>query len=208
MPPDPLKLTVDWLKRLRDGRTLLAAGDSDGVVRLWDPATLQPTAEVFQRPGRPVIGMAVAEGRDLLDPFDIDLITVYEDHKVDVWSPGSVHGERSTMAPAEAKLLAVAHQRLVGVATSALLIGGSRPMLLVDRNGTVTMWHTYGTRVWDVWSPDPAHRDVVAVTALPWLDGGTAVVPCRPQPTGVATRKRSRIARPTRRWTALPARGR
>jgi len=42
------------LAGFRDGRTVLAAGDADGVIRLWDPVTRVPVTTLFQRPGRRV----------------------------------------------------------------------------------------------------------------------------------------------------------
>jgi hypothetical protein len=46
---------------------------------------------------------------------------------------------------------------------------------VADRNGTVSMWETYGTRLGDPLPPDPAHDDVVGIVVLPGADGGIVV---------------------------------
>src|SRR5262245_66314464 len=50
------RLKVLWLAGLRDGRTVLAAGDFNGAVRLCDPRTRTPYGTLFGRPGQPVMG--------------------------------------------------------------------------------------------------------------------------------------------------------
>jgi hypothetical protein len=146
---------VPWLAGLRDGRTVLAVGDSTGAVRLCDPATRAPYGTLFERPGRPVVGMIFTEARDL--------VIVYGDLTVDVWSPDAVHGERSDMAPAPDRLHAVGHSRIVAVCP--VTDPGPRTILLADRDGTVSMWVPFGVRLSDPLPPDPAHYDVVAVVA-------------------------------------------
>src|SRR5262245_61747801 len=114
-------LKVPWLAGLRDGRTLLAVGDSNGAVRLCDPSTRTPYGILFERPGRPVAGMIFTQ-------TDRDLVVVYGDLTVDVWSPDAVDGERSTMAPAPDRLHANGHTRIVAVCPSTGL-GFRTPVL-------------------------------------------------------------------------------
>jgi hypothetical protein len=152
------RLKVPWLAGLRDGRTVLAVGDSAGAVRLCHPSTRAPYGTLFERPGQPVVAM-------ILTPADSrDLVIVYGDLTVDVWSPDAVHGERSGMAPAPDRLHANGHSRIVAVCPGTDL-GFHRPILLADRDGTVSMWETFGVRLSDPLPPDPAHYDVVAVAA-------------------------------------------
>jgi hypothetical protein len=92
-----------------------------------------------------------------------DLVIVYGDLTVDVWSPDAVHGERSDMAPPPDRLHAVGHSRIVAVCPVTDL--GPRTILLADRDGTVSMWVPFGVRLSDPLPPDPAHYDVVAVAA-------------------------------------------
>ena len=101
---------------------------------------------------------------------------LYHDHTVDVWGSGAVHGNLSTMAPDSRKLVAAGHQHLVGAAVSPASFGYRRPILLVDRDGTVSMWETFGVRLWEPLPPDPAHRDVVGIVALPDGDDDITVV--------------------------------
>jgi hypothetical protein len=53
---------------------------------------------------------------------------------------------------------------ITGAAVSPSLLGDRQPMLLADRNGTVSMWETFGTRLSDSLPPDPAHREVTGIT--------------------------------------------
>ena len=152
------RLKVPWLAGLRDGRTVLAAGDSTGAVRLCDPSTRTPYGTLFERPGRPVVGMMFSQA-DFRD-----LVVVYGDLTVDVWSPDAADGERSTMAPAPDRLRANGHNRIVAVCPSNGL-GFRTAVLLADRDGTVSMWALFGVRLSDPLPPDPAHYDVVAVAA-------------------------------------------
>jgi hypothetical protein len=152
------RLNVPWLADLRDGRSVLAVGDAAGTVRLCDPATRAPYGTLFERPGRAVMGMAFTEA-DLRN-----LVIVYGDLIVDVWSPDAVHGERSDMAPAPSRLYAIGHSRIVAVCLGTDL-GFRNPILLADRDGTVSMWEPFGVRLSDPLPPDPAHYDVVAVAA-------------------------------------------
>jgi hypothetical protein len=80
------------------------------------------------------------------------------------------------MAPAARKLVAIGHQCLVGVAVSPERLGYRKPVLLADRNGAVSIWETFGVRLGDPLPPDPAHRDVVGIVALPAAGDGIAVV--------------------------------
>jgi WD40 repeat protein len=152
------RLKVPWLAGLRDCRTVLAVGDSNGAVRLCDPSTRTPYGTLFERPGRPVMGM-------IFNQTDFrDLVVVYDDLSVDVWSPDAADGERSTMAPAPDRLRANGHSRIVAVCPGDGL-GYRTPILLADRDGTVSMWEPFGVRLSDPLPPDPAHYDVVAVAA-------------------------------------------
>lgn len=143
-----------WLAELRDGRTLLATGDDSGAVQLRDPLTGNTFGELWRREGRPVSGMAFGE----------DLVVVYGDLTVDVWSPRAVSGTRSTMAPKPDNLAGNGHQEIAAVCNGAGL-GFRKPMVLADRNGTVSLWETFGVRLADPLPPDPGHREVFAVTA-------------------------------------------
>jgi hypothetical protein len=152
------RLKVPWLAGLRDGRTVLAVGDSTGAVRLCHPSTRAPYGTLFERRGRPVVGMIFTQAGFR------DLVIVYGDLTVDVWSPDAVHGERSDMAPAPDRLHANGHSRIVAVCPGTDL-GFRTPILLADRDGTVSMWEPFGVRLSDPLPPDPAHNDVVAVAA-------------------------------------------
>jgi hypothetical protein len=174
MPPG--RALVDWLDRLRTGRVLLAAGDADGAVRLWDPAAGKPVHEVFRRAGRPVVSLTEVALGDKPPWRGTDLVALYNDHTVDVWGSGAVHGNLSGMAPDPRKLVAVGHQHLVGSAVSPASLGYRRPVLLVDRDGTVSTWETFGVRLWEPLPSDPAHRDVVGIVALPDGDDDITVV--------------------------------
>ncbi|MER5334124.1 hypothetical protein [Micromonospora sp. NPDC002717] len=176
MPTDPHPGTVDWLARLRDGRTVLAVGDTDGAVRLWDPVTRNPLTELFHRAGRPVAAMTAVDFVNQPPWSGTDVVTVYGDCTVDVWGSTAVHGGRSTMAPDSRKLVAIGHQRLIGVAVSPERLGYRKPVLLADRNGAVSIWETFGVRLGDPLPPDLAHRDVVGIVALPAAGDGIAVV--------------------------------
>jgi WD40 repeat protein len=175
LPPDPVAATVDWLARIRDGRTVLAAGDSDGVVRLWDAAHRTPLTELFQRPGRPVTSLTAVDFVTQSPWHGTEVFALYDDWTVDVWSSTAVHGQRSKMAPESRKLVAIGHQRLVGAAMSPDRLGYRRPVLLADRNGAVSMWETFGVRLTDPLPPDPVHREVVGIVALPWPGDGIVV---------------------------------
>ncbi|HEX6683029.1 MAG TPA: WD40 repeat domain-containing protein [Candidatus Limnocylindrales bacterium] len=146
---------VRWLADLRDGRTVLAVGDASGTVRLCDPATRRPYGTLFERPGQPVTGMT----------FFQDLVVVYGDLTVDVWSPIAVSGKRSTMAPTPRNLRANGHSRIVAVAPG-IDLGFRKPIVLADSDGTVSIWEPFGVRLSDPLPPDPAHHHgVVAVAA-------------------------------------------
>ena len=54
--------------------------------------------------------------------------------------------------------------------------GYRRPVLLADRNGTVSMWETFGIRVSDPLPRDPAHREVTGTVVLPGAGDGITVV--------------------------------
>jgi hypothetical protein len=167
MPSGADKRTVDWLAQLRDGRSLIASGDAFGTVRLWDPATRGPVAELFQREGSPVVAMATANYVSQPSWDGSDLITVYGDLTVDVWNVNAVHGKRSTMAPEPGPLAAAGHEQLIGIAISPRPLGFRKPFLLADRNGTVSIWETFGVRLTDPLPADPAHTGVIGIVALP-----------------------------------------
>src|SRR5262249_37338069 len=54
--------------------------------------------------------------------------------------------------------------RIVAVCLGSDL-GFRNPILLADRDGTVSMWEPVGVRLSDPLPPDPAHYEVVAVAA-------------------------------------------
>ena len=78
-----------------------------------------------------------------------DLVAVYNDLLVDVWQSGSVngtlsaHGARRGQADRNRPL---AHHRRRRITQTT---GYRRPVLLADRNGTVSMWETFSTRLSD-----------------------------------------------------------
>jgi WD40 repeat protein len=163
--------TGSWLAPLRDGRTVLVTGSADGTVRLWDPVGRTVLGELFGRPGQPATGMAVVSASDGAPASGPSLVTVYGDRTVDVWSSAAVTGERSTMAPAEEKLSAAGHERVAMVAVAPGCLGSRSPILLGDRNGTVSPWETFGVRLTDPLRPEGDHDEVVAMAAVTLPDG-------------------------------------
>ena len=105
-----------------------------------------------------------------------DLVAVYNDLLVDVRQSGSVNGTLSAMAPGAGKLTAVGHRRVIGAGVSPRRLGYRRPVLLADRNGTVSMWETFGIRLSDPLPRDPAHREVTGTAVLPGAGDGITVV--------------------------------
>ena len=164
------------LAGFRDGRTMLAAGDAAGVVRLWDPATRLPVTALFQRSGRSVVSMTAVTFVDHPPWRGTDLVAMYDDLLVDVWPTGSVRGSLSAMAPGVGKLAAVGHRHITGAGVSPRRLGHRQPVLLADRNGMVSMWETFGIRLSDPLPPDPAHREVTGIAVLPGTGDGIAVV--------------------------------
>jgi hypothetical protein len=154
MPDRRGNARVPWLAELGDGRTLLATGHADGAVHLRDPLSHNSFGELWRREGQSVAGMTFGE----------DLIVVYGSLDVDVWSPIAVSGERSSMAPKPEYLHANGHRHIVAVCPATGL-GYRKPILLADRNGTVSMWETFGVRLGDPLPPDPRHREVFATAA-------------------------------------------
>ncbi|MEV4756252.1 WD40 repeat domain-containing protein [Micromonospora sp. NPDC049559] len=175
MPPERGGAGDTWLGRLRDGRTVLVTGDAAGAVRLWDPATRRELGELFRRPGQPVVGMAVIDVSDRPPWSGGEVVTVHGDRTVDVWSSAAVTGERTGMAPDERRLAALGHEHLVAAAWPRGLAGYREPVLLADRNGTVSLWESFGVRLGDPLPADPAHADVRAVAALARPGGGLVV---------------------------------
>ncbi|WP_203988696.1 WD40 repeat domain-containing protein [Virgisporangium aurantiacum] len=177
MPAEPADRyrTVGWMSAISDGRTVLAAGDQNGAVRLWDSRTRNPLPQLFQRAGQPVLALATGDAVAGERHSHADLVAIFDDLTVDVWSSHSVHGQRSTMAPSRAKLAAAGHRHIVGAAPS-VTPGRNRPMLLADRNGTTSMWETFGIRLTDPLPADPDHAPVTDVTTLHDSRGDLAVV--------------------------------
>ena len=159
------------LAGLRDGRTVLAAGDTAGVVSVRDPATRMPVTALFQRPGRRVVSMTAVNLVNHPPWRGTNLVAVYDDLLVDVWESGSVHSNLSTMAPGTDRLAAAGHWHITGAAVSPSRLGYRQPVMLADRNGTVSMWETFGTRLSDSLPPDPAHREVTGITVLLYASG-------------------------------------
>jgi hypothetical protein len=166
MTPTELPLrSVEWLATLRDGRTVLASGDSDGSVVLWDPVSHEPVHTLLHRRGRPATTMTtVASGRP---SGGLELVVVHDGPTLEVWSTATVHGKPSVMAPDPRKLTTIGHSNIVGAAAAPRPIGQHRPLLLADRSGLVSMWMTFGIRLNDPLPPDPNHRDVVAIAVAP-----------------------------------------
>jgi hypothetical protein len=192
MPDDRCDRATGWLAELRDGRVLLATGDAEGAVRLWDPVSRQPLGQVYRREGRPVVALSVVDLRDLPHWDGGDLVALYGDRTVDIWSSAAVFGEPSTMAPAAEKLAAAGHEHLIAVAVAHRVEGHKFPVLLADRNGTVTRWETFGVRLGDPLPPDPAHDDVVGIATV----GGLVV-------TASAANRNLRLWRPDTGGTRL-----
>jgi len=168
--------TAGRLAGFRDGRTMLAAGDAGGVVQLWDPATRMPVTALFRRPGWRVVSLMAVNFVNHPPWQGTDLVAVYNNLRVDVWESGSVHGRLSTMAPGVAKLAAAGHRHITGASASPRRLGHRQPVLLADRNGTVSMWETFGIRLSDPLPPDPAHREVTGIAVLPGAGNGITVV--------------------------------
>jgi hypothetical protein len=164
------------LAEYRDGRTMLAAGGADGVVRLWDPVSRVPVTALFQRPDWRVVSMTAVNVADQPPWRGTDLVAVYNELLVDVWESGSVHGNVSTMAPRGGKLAAAGHRHIIGAAVSPRRMGYRQPVLLADRNGTVSIWETFGVRLGDSLPPDPEHCEVTGIAVLPRTGDGIAVV--------------------------------
>ena len=135
-----------------------------------------PVTALFQRPGRHVVSMTGVNFVNHPPWRGTDLVAVYDDLLVDVWPTGSVHGNLSTMAPGAAKLAAVGHRHITGAGVSPRRLGYRQPVLLADRNGTVSMWETFGIRLSDPLLPDPAHREVTGIAVLSGTGNGVAVV--------------------------------
>ncbi|MEV4517656.1 hypothetical protein AB0K00_52950 [Dactylosporangium sp. NPDC049525] len=170
MPAEPNPRAVEPLAGLWDGRTVVAAATGDGVVHLWNPATRTRVAAAFRHPGSTTVALAAV-------PHDggADLVALRGGHAVDVWSSAAVMGTATTGRPGAAKLRAVGHAELVAAVASPERLGFRGPVLFADRDGGVSLWETFDVRLADPLPPDPGHRDVVAVAALPW-DGGILVV--------------------------------
>ncbi|MBM2618528.1 hypothetical protein JIG36_23510 [Actinoplanes sp. LDG1-06] len=158
---------VPWLSVMQ-GRRLLAVGDAGGGVELWEPLAERPHVELFRREDRAVAGLAALDFTDQPSWSGTDLIVLYGDTVVDVWESAAVHGNRSTMAPDPAGLAAIGHEHIVGGVVAPRRLGYRAPVLLADRNGTVSMWETFGVRLNDPLPPDPRHRDVIGVAAVPY----------------------------------------
>jgi len=199
MAPNPIPRTVDWLRELRDNRTMLAVGDAGGAVTLWDPVTRTPVRTLLQRTGQPVACMTTVESSNVSRPDDLDLVAVCDGRIVEVWPTTAVHGQPSTMAPDLRKIAAIGHQRILGAAASPRRLGGRKPLLLADRNGTVSMWETFGIRLGDPLPPDPAHREVAGMVAWPDQDGDITVA------TASRTDRNLRLWHPLRAEVAFVA---
>jgi hypothetical protein len=77
-----------------------------------------PLPQLFQRAGQPVLALATGDAVAGERHSHADLVAIFDDLTVDVWSSHSVHGQRSTMAPSRAKLAAAGHRHIVGAAPS------------------------------------------------------------------------------------------
>jgi hypothetical protein len=158
------------------GRTILAAADADGAVRVWDPVNRVPLPPLFRHRRRRIVSLTAV---DFVNPTPWEgsnLVTLYGDLLVDVWASATVHGKPSTRVPGIGQLAAAGHSRVIAVAVSPPRMGHRRPVVLADRNGTVSMWETFGVRLSDPLPPDPAHREVVAVAVLSGPGDGITVV--------------------------------
>jgi hypothetical protein len=174
MPARPDPRTAGHLAGLWDGRLMLAASDADGTIQLWDPVARAPLAKLFRRAGQPVTSMTAVDPAGDPPRNGTTLVAVHDGLIVDVWSSAAVHGNRSEMAP-QRKLAAAGHRRIAAAAASPAGLGRRKPVLLADRNGTVSTWETFGVRLSDPLLPDPAHREVIGIAVLPAVGGGIAV---------------------------------
>ncbi|WP_410812227.1 WD40 repeat domain-containing protein [Micromonospora sp. 067-2] len=174
VPDDLDQRAVSWLSQLR-GRRVLAVGDAGGGVELWEPLAGRPHVELFRHGNRSVVDLTALDFVDQWPWKGSDLIVLYGDTVVDVWGSAAVHGDRSTMAPGSASLAAIGHEHIIGAVVAPRRLGHRAPVLLADRNGTVSMWETFGVRLNDPLPPDPQHRDVIGIAAVPF-DRSIAVV--------------------------------
>ncbi|RZT77231.1 hypothetical protein EV382_0377 [Micromonospora violae] len=174
VPDDLDQRAVSWLSQLR-GRRVLAVGDAGGGVELWEPLAGRPHVELFRQADRSVVDLTALDFVDQWPWTGSDLIVLYGDTVVDVWVSAAVQGDRSTMVPDSASLAAIGHEHIVGAVVAPRRLGHRAPVLLADRNGTVSMWETFGVRLNEPLPPDPHHRDVVGIAALPF-DRSIAVV--------------------------------
>jgi hypothetical protein len=74
------------------------------------------------------------------------------------------------------KLAAAGHWRLIDVAVSPRRLGHRKPVLLAVRNGTVSMWETFGIRLGDPFRPTRRPARLSGIVALPGPDYGITVV--------------------------------
>jgi hypothetical protein len=143
---------------LPDGGAVIAAAGKDGSLRWWDASTSRPLDGAVTAGAAPVLSLAPV----LVSPGPIP--------QVASWLAGLSDGPAVLAAGS-----ADGAVRLWDPVTRALprQLGYRQPVLLADRNGTVSMWETFGVRLSDPLPPDPAHlsassRAACSVPATHW----------------------------------------
>jgi hypothetical protein len=174
---------------LPDGGAVIAAAGEEGSLQWWDALAGSPLGGAVITGPAPVLSLAPVRMPARPDPRTAEHLAglwdgrlmlatgdaaVHDGLIVDVWSSAAVHGNRSEMAP-QRKLAAAGHRRITAAAASPAGLGRRKPVLLADRNGTVSTWETFGVRLSDPLLPDPAHREVIGIAVLPAAGGGIAV---------------------------------
>jgi hypothetical protein len=174
MPTEPWPLTDEWLRSTCDGRTVVAAGDAHGTVQIWDAPGRTAVSQLCQRPGSPVVAMSAAvaavPARRSNGPY---LVVLYGGLTADTWWVDMPEATVRTFV-AETKLETVGHRDLAGAAASPDPFFWRRFTVLADRDGTLSRWQPYNTRL-DHLPADPTHGPLVGVVVLTG-PGNTPVV--------------------------------